>query len=735
MSSAHRTTAIELWGGIECTVNRVGDYWFDQVSMSGHGARDSDLDQFAVIGIRTLRYPVLWERLAPNHLDEIDWRESDVQLQRLRDLGIRPIVGLVHHGSGPRYTSLLDPAFPDKLARFAGAVAARYPWVEDFTPVNEPLTTARFSALYGHWYPHRRNDRDFISALVNQMRATVLAMRAIRAVTPQARLVQTEDCGRAFGTAALLGQVTHETHRRWLTWDILTRRVRRDHPLFAFLTGAGFTAGDEAFFLDADCAPDVLGLNYYLTSDRYLDDRLHRHPASSHGSNGTIAYADVEAVRARPEGIAGHREHLLAAWSRYRLPVALTEVHLGCTREEQIRWLLESWAGAVAAEAAGADVRAVTAWALLGSYDWDSLVTQNRRHYEPGAFDVRGPAPRRTALASAIASLAGGEYPRHPALAGGQPWWRRPDRPANDSLRPPLGKSAVAAPVLVIGSTGTLGRAFHRLAAQRGLACRLVGRQDVDITDPSRIDALFRRVRPWAVINAAGYVKVDDAERDPDACRRANVTGPVNLAAACRRHGLPLVTFSSDLVFDGCANRPYLEGDEPSPLSVYGTSKAEAERRVFELLPTALVIRSSAFFGPWDEFNFLACLFRALDEGANFEAADDSTVSPTYVPDLVQATLDLLIDREIGLWHLANTGTVTWCEFARMAAERSGRDVDRIQGRPTRRVWGPAVRPRFSVLASSRGQLLRPLDAALDAFLDDLPAQRISTGTDGCALR
>src|SRR5215218_9741125 len=103
------------------------------------------------------------------------------------EVGVRPIAGLVHYVSAPRHTCLSDPAFPEKLASYARAVAERYPWVEDYTPVNEPLTTARFSGLYGHWYPHGRDGRTFARALLNQLRGVVLAMRAVREVSPAAR--------------------------------------------------------------------------------------------------------------------------------------------------------------------------------------------------------------------------------------------------------------------------------------------------------------------------------------------------------------------------------------------------------------------------------------------------------------------------------------------------------------------------------------------------------------------
>lgn len=726
---------VEIWGGVECTVNRVGDRWFDQIARSGHDLRVEDLDRFASLGISALRYPVLWERHAPDSLDDIDFDWSDARLARLRALGIRPIVGLLHHGSGPGYTSLLDPAFPEKLARFAGAVARRYPWVTEFTPVNEPLTTARFSGLYGLWYPHGRSDAEYIRALLHQLRGTVLAMREIRTVIPQARLVQTEDCGRTFGTAAVRHQVTHEAHRRWLTWDLLTGAVRDGHPLLPYLRAAGMTEAEEAFFLECSCPPDIVGLNYYLTSDRYLDHRLQRYPPAAHGGNGRMAYADVAAVRGRPEGIAGHYAHLLAAWNRYRVPTAITEVHLGCTREEQMRWIAESWQAARRARAAGVDVRAVTAWALLGSHDWDSLVTRDAGHYEPGVFDVRSPAPRPTALASMVATLSAGEEPRYPVLAG-SPWWRRPDRVLYGSRhRRGVRMTVAAPPVLIIGSTGTLGRAFERITNLRGVARRLVGRPEVDIADPTSVDAVIRRVAPWAVINAAGYVRVDDAEREPEVCRRANVTGAVNLAAACRRHGLPLVTFSSDLVFDGALGRAYVETDHPRPLNVYGASKADAESRVLELLPQALVIRTSAFFGPWDDYNFLAGLFRALDARRMFPAPDDTSVSPTYVPDLVNASLDLLLDGESGLWHLANAGAVTWFELARSAAERGGRSADLVRPAATEQVWGPATRPRFSALTSCRGHILRALDDALDAYLQERVPWPAATGTNGCVSR
>jgi dTDP-4-dehydrorhamnose reductase len=109
-------TRIQLWGGVECTVNRVRDRYHDQMALSGHDVRLDDLDRFAACGFTALRYPVLWERVAPVTCAAYEWSWSDARLERMRTLGLRPIVGLVHHGSGPCDTSLLDAEFPRKIS-------------------------------------------------------------------------------------------------------------------------------------------------------------------------------------------------------------------------------------------------------------------------------------------------------------------------------------------------------------------------------------------------------------------------------------------------------------------------------------------------------------------------------------------------------------------------------------------------------------------------------------------
>ena len=726
MTDSHASAALELWGGHECTVNRVGDRWFDQTVRTGHEHRIEDLDRFAATGMKALRYPVLWERISPDSAGAPDWRWTDERIHRIRELGMRPIAGLTHHGSGPQGTSLVEDSFAPGLAAHARAVAERYPWIEAYTPVNEPLTTSRFAALYGHWYPHLRDETAWFIALLNQIDATRLAMREIRKVNPQARLIQTEDLGHTLSTPQLSYQADYENARRWLTWDLLTGKVTQGHPFWDRLTDFGLKDRVQAI-ADDPCPPDVIGVNHYLTSERFLDHRFTRYPEHAHGRNFYQSYADVEAVRVADPGPLGLEKLLEQTWERYGLPLAVTESHNGCTREEQMRWVKEAWDSALALRARGVPIQAVTAWALLGGYDWNRLLTTAAGEYEPGPWDLRSgeDRPRATAVVDLLTKLGTGQGELSPVLR--QPgWWRRDIRYVYPPVKSAQFKEGVpvsplddsAPPLLITGATGTLGRAFAHACEVRGIPFVLTDRRMLAVDDPGSVRAALTKHRPWAVVNTAGWVRVDEAEADPEGCMRANADGPAHLAEACAESGLPFLTFSSDLVFDGRSDRPYLETDLPNPLNVYGRSKAEAERRVLGAGGRPLVVRTAAFFSPHDPHNFAHWVAHELAAGRTVRAASDAVVSPTYTPELVTTALNMLIDGETGIRHVANAGAVSWAEFARRTAEALDLDPGLVEAVPAAEMGWAATRPADVALGTVFGQRLPAFDAALRRFTD-----------------
>jgi dTDP-4-dehydrorhamnose reductase len=710
---------LELWGGHECTLNRVHDEYRDQTLLSGHQDRLTDIDLFADLGIRALRYPLLWEKCDSE--TPIDWSWSDQRLGRLRQRGVRPIAGLVHHGAGPRHATLLTDKFAPGLASFAASAARRYPWIESWTPVNEPLTTARFSALYGHWHPHACDERLFWVALLNQIDGVRMAMRVIRHINSDAKLVQTEDLGRTYSTLAMSQQAAFDNIRRWMTWDLLFGRVTKHHPMWLRLVQMGL--GDRLTAIaDDPCPPDIIGINHYITSDRFLDDRIGLYPAHLRGGNQSMRYADVEAVRVVQPAPPGLQTAMEDAWHRYEAPIALTEVHNGCTREEQLRWLNEAWSTAELLRKKGTEIRAVTAWSLLGAFDWNSLLTRTEGHYEPGAFDVRSRLPRRTAMAGLIASIARGV--EAPKGWRGDGWWRRDIRLTYAPVHPCQNvrlrhreerRSTSEPPLLIVGATGTLGRMLAQVCKWRGIHYVLASRRDFDLGDPFGITHALDVHRPWAVINAAGHVRVDDAEAEEQACEHANATGIANLAEACAAREIPLVGFSSDLVFDGTKQMPYVERDTPSPLNVYGRSKYKAEQALEESGGSYLLIRTAAFFSPHDPHNFAATVVRELSAGRHI-GATGCVVSPTYVPDLANAVLDLLFDGETGVWHLANQDARSWVEFGRDIARASGLPENLVQQCSPCELGWKATRPKYAALSSERALLLPTLDNAIERF-------------------
>jgi dTDP-4-dehydrorhamnose reductase len=708
----------EIWGGIECTINRVNDFYFDQLAFTNFYQYPQN-EVIAGLGIKKLRFPVLWEKHEPTKDAIINWQWTATQLEYFKRCGIDVIAGLIHHGSGPSFTNLLDPAFPELLAQYAYKVAVQFPWLTYYTPVNEPLTTARFSGLYGLWYPHASDDKSFLKALVHQMKGIVLSMQEIRKINPQAVLIQTEDLGKTYSTSLLHYQAEFENERRWLTYDLLSGKVTENHKLWNYFIENGIKSEELYFFQENSCEPHIYGFNYYVTSERYLDERLHLYPAHTHGSNKKHRYADVEAVRVELQEPTGLEVVLNEAWGRYEKPMVLTEVHLHSHREEQLRWFSYVWNTCQKVKRSGVDIQAVTAWALFGSYGWDKLLTVPNGNYEPGVYDMRSGLPRQTALTSYIKKITYDNDCNH-NLVQVEGWWQRHTRYLHDPIlfSPDSHQVRVeqTAPILIIGKRGTLGKAFAKVCGYRAIHYKLLGRQDCDISDIDAITQAIFYYKPWAIINAAGFVRVDDAELEEEACMRDNLTGPSLLAQVCQEKGIKLVSFSSDLVFDGSKQSPYVESDAVNPLNVYGKSKSLSENAVLQLNPDALLIRTSAFFGPWDKYNFNHWVETQISNFQTVTVANDIFISPTYVPDLVHATLDLLIDHEYGIWHLANKGMITWADLAYEVADRFQFDTSFINSVSSSEIVYPATRPRYSVLGSEKGHLLPTLENALDRY-------------------
>src|SRR5690606_10613615 len=157
-------------------------------------------------------------------------------------------------------------------------------------------------------------DTSFIQQFLIQCRAIALAMREIRKVNPKARLIQTEDLGKTFCTPLLSYQAAFENERRWLTYDLLCGRIDSNHRLWHYLLKYRGALPILEEFLEHPCPPDIIGINHYLTSNRFLDERIERYPPSSHGGNGRHRYADIEAVRVGAENTAGFNMLLQEVW-------------------------------------------------------------------------------------------------------------------------------------------------------------------------------------------------------------------------------------------------------------------------------------------------------------------------------------------------------------------------------------------------------------------------------------
>ncbi len=259
---------------------------------------------------------------------------------------------------------------------------------------------------------------------------------------------------------------------------------------------------------------------------------------------------------------------------------------------------------------------------------------------------------------------------------------------------------------LVLGAGGQLGSDLARLVP----GAVAMTREQLSVTDAAGVRAALERHRPDVVFNCAAYNPVDRAETEPERALSVNSEGAFNAAAACRTLGMVLVHYSTNFVFDGRLDRPYLESDPVGPLGAYARSKAEGEGRVLAEHPAALVIRTAALFGSTGSRakggSFPDRIVRAARAGKPLTVVADQKVKPTYTPDLAEASIALAASGMVGLVHVVADGCCGWDEFARAVLTECGVDWP-VESVSTSASAGVARRPLNGCLGSERVQPLR----------------------------
>lgn len=254
--------------------------------------------------------------------------------------------------------------------------------------------------------------------------------------------------------------------------------------------------------------------------------------------------------------------------------------------------------------------------------------------------------------------------------------------------------------VLLTGAYGQLGRCLlDRVPAEWVLlAC---GSAELDITDRPAVERVVKKFRPDVIINAAAYTAVDKAETDRIRAMKVNAIGPENLAIAAHQQGARLIHLSTDYVFDGSKKTPYTESDLPCPINFYGLSKWEGEKRVFSVLPDAVVIRTSWVFSEYGA-NFVKTMLRLAETRSEISVVNDQFGCPTYAGDLAQAIITLASRAEAaGVYHYCGDVAVSWCEFAQAIFVAAQLDV-LVKGIGSAQYPMAAARPVNSVLNTVR---------------------------------
>ena len=269
--------------------------------------------------------------------------------------------------------------------------------------------------------------------------------------------------------------------------------------------------------------------------------------------------------------------------------------------------------------------------------------------------------------------------------------------------------------ILLTGANGQLGKELSHLLPERGHEVIPLNRAGLDITDSRAVARMIQDHASQLVINAAAFTGVDAAETETEAAHATNALGPRNLAVACERAGCELLHIGTNYVFDGTSERPYEPFDPPNPLSVYGRTKLAGDEYVMRLCRRWYVVRTAAVYG--EGGNFARTMLRLAGERDEIQVKNDEFISPTYARDLAEGIIQIVGAGEYGVYHLTNSGSCSWHEFALEIFRLSGAKV-RVTPVSSAEFPLPAPRPANGVISDFGGPRLRHWREALAEYLE-----------------
>jgi len=382
--------------GIECSAPVIAaGIRQDELRKTGHWDRVAeDVALVAGTGITFLRYGIPFHVVAADP-SRLDWAWTDRALAELRKRDIEPIADLLHFGLPDDLTGFGDPRLPDRYAAFAEAFARRYPWVRYYTPVNEPLISARFSAQLGWWNERRTDDRSYVAAIDGASTCAVLGMAAIRARRGDAIFLQSDTCeGFAAANPGATDRVRFLNELRFAAWD-LTYGRRPGALVVEWLANNGLGEDRLAWFgANGSSQGCIVGHDFYAGNEWLVD------------TDGSVR------VNPQPMGYAAlaHDYH-----GHFQLPFMLSETNAGAPYAEA--WLNSIWTEVTAILDAGLPIRGICWYGFVDHVDWDSALREvNGTPNECGLVSLdrhlHGVGERYRELALAVRSGGPGAMPR-----------------------------------------------------------------------------------------------------------------------------------------------------------------------------------------------------------------------------------------------------------------------------------------------------------------------------------